>query len=701
MQRQAAKRKTKEQEQFEFFKNAWGITKAKFIKNLVDKGQPRLRAEHNWRKERQRLRDHGVQFPRAHLIDQYLQNVPDPEGFAFIDDEEQEEILKWADKVDRDERIKKAKKQHDDFRNKYNEGVTAEDEEEQTTMAAAPQMEPPKMDTNEKPPNQKKRKVVQAGFEDPATYGGGGEAAGEAETRGGQGGGLAGAGNNTLFKGFGKSTVPDYPEDYSYVDYYTRPFATHTLFPEPSSHGATFRDTSKDWPDKSSTNWNNNRYRMSCDHGGILIPYTIMEASMLTADWNKPPDHLAYKVEEFGFDIPNLRLSIMNNDRASVEEVAPAPPADARMWMFIDTNNDYGHAINHEPADIAHNKFFSIEDIVTTEVGDYNLPVVGERTWLTDGPTGNQILTDRRWYQPDAASTDMTADDPNTAYNLKRHPGYHEFTLSNASLGMSYKCNAPKIRLPSSSMDSIMSEWRMPDAGQNMWNQDDVTQVGTAARQQIHQWQTVQDEYLSNQGNPEDDDAKWQTQGLVAYYLSTIVEHGNQINTTNPMNTAEQNNINALGSQQYMRAPEPVTGMTLGIAIPNIRTRNSGRPSVSDNGKVHAKHFSKRPPIFMFGVHKELEYRSSGAEIWRYAAYGQINYWAKIRWYVQPSRYPIYHNIGLGGVLNVGDITDSVDGRKKNWVAQKAFRHTSRPIFDSTNWEAIEIPNSQSTYITF
>ena len=48
---------------------------------------------------------------------------------------------------------------------------------------------------------------------------------------------------------------------------------------------------------------------VSFDHGGHIVPYFFKEASTDAQDWNLPDDCIGYKIDEIGFDIPNMFMS--------------------------------------------------------------------------------------------------------------------------------------------------------------------------------------------------------------------------------------------------------------------------------------------------------------------------------------------------------------------------------------------------------
>lgn len=671
---------------YKFFKQIWGKTKQEYIKEQQTEGKSLTEAIRNWARLRQQLRDGKVQFPHQHLLDKYLKKTGDPNPYEDWTPEETEEILKQVETAERGYRQDKAKEQQEAYRAKMGDGE-------------APQkpMVPPK--------KRKIHETMEATEEQAGGTGGeatGGISAGQGDAKGGAiGGGLAGAGNNTLFERFGRSTKPICPEDYSYTETLTRSFATHTLFPDPDQvWGATIHNESQKFHDDveaQTLGYATNHYEMEFNHGGVMIPYWIMEASTLPCDWNKPLDHMAYRVEEIGFKIPNLRLSIMNNDKETTNEIAPAPPSDARMWMFVDSNNDYGIPQNYHPAQVAHNDFWREEDILQGNISRYALPNVGYRSLMLDQHMKTQLSRDNR-YKYHTANKEYVAADANAAYNLKRHPSYKEFTLNQASLGLTHKCHGPILRLPHAPSNHPTMEWRQQyDIGtannQSLWgHRGDLTDAD--AYPGVHQWRTTQNAFTDGKKplTPTD----WITDmAETNWYCTRQPRMDARIKDTymteaNPQpNTAEQKVRNQWASGDIVPAPpKDIIGENF-----DIHRRQGGRWDTSDDGKVHMKAVTKRPPLFIIGVHKEIEYKSTKPSVWRYTAFGQVEYFVKIRWYVQPNRYPMYLNVGLGGACDADDdppAGQDITGRWRNLTTFANLRHTLKPILSSTQYEAPE-----------
>lgn len=528
-----------------------------------------------------------------------------------------------------------------------------------------------------------------AGNNVPAPHQGGGEdeameeaggGPGMVDNMGGGGGGLAGAGNNQYHHGFAKSTQPRNPPDYSYVDTYRRPFQVHTQFPDPAIPAAYIYNVATQQTDREVSGplgYQTSQLWGVVNHTGIFIPYWFQEASMKICDWNKPENHVAWKVEEFGFDCPNMRLNILNNAKDNPNDVAPAPPADARMWMFVDTFNDYGIPRAYNADQVAHNEYFKMEDINTVDVTQFELPKVGKRWFPLDPQVAHAILAGREW---SADGNTWVTNDSHALYDMKRHPGYHEFILSEASFGTSYKCTGPIIRFPHPGIQSIDGLMRVSGA----------FTTSTSGINRVTQWPSFQKQELLQQ---QDDisgtvanatlNELAQKQNEVQYYIA------NQSAIFDDMrdNETASASYNAGVDQWASYSVRPPGNAAVVGQAPLAKLRTVGRNDVSDDGMIHRTHISKRPPLFIIGLYKELEYREI-PKFWRYYLYGQVNYWCKIRWYVQPNRTKTYIPIGLGGVYTTAEESGASHADRREIINSRyKYRYTMKPMLNSTAYD--------------
>lgn len=540
-----------------------------------------------------------------------------------------------------------------------------------------------------------RKRPAEENVQDLADAAGDGPDAGQLDNigRGGGGGGLAGAGNNQYFHGFAKSSKPRDPPDYEYVDTYRRPWQVHTQFPDipATGYASTISKALVPWTDTDTAGplgYQTGIHWAEITRPSIMIPYWFMEASMKSHDWNKPADHVAYQVLEYGFDCPNMRLNILNNPKDTPEDVAPAPPADARMWTFTDIYNDYGIPEAHAAAACTHSNAFTTEDIIDTAYASYALPICPPRHIPLTPPYAQGILAERNW-QDDGTS--YWTNDVNAIYDFKRHPGYHEMILSEASFGLSYKPNSPAVRFPHSEIQSLDGHTRV----NNGYQVTDTNAIAVTPWSNYQKQQMLQDQLdLNNSQNAGQRYAAAQKTSEVEYYIA------NQSALFNDMRDNETASASySAGIDQFTdKTVRPPGNAAIIGQAPLAKLRTKGREDVSDDGSVHAKHISKRPPMFMIGLFKELEYRSE-PKFWRYYLYGQVNYWVKIKWFVQPNRTECYIPIGLGGVYTKPSDGISIQSRKWPILDKIKYRYTRKPLLNTTAYEIDYLSDNYGTYM--
>lgn len=506
----------------------------------------------------------------------------------------------------------------------------------------------------------------------------GGIASGPSETMGGSGGGLAGAGNNTLFNGFGGYTKPKGHVRKTMTETYKQTFAVHSTFPASTdSWEARLKmDRTKDKWDYFNDHPKQvaETYHGECNHNGIFIPYTLMEASMQTCDWNKPNEFIGYKVKEIGFNIPNMRLAIMNNDRKNTEQVAPAPPSDARMWVFVDTFNDYGipQPYNHDK--IQHNQWFTETDIVQADIPRYSLPLLGARHFEFDEAEAKIIALDRR-FQLTTDHKYLISQNPDAIYDMKRHPNYHEFVLSDAQLGITYTPNAPIVQFPAPRYNHHTMEAMTTEKGAVWSAAHQIITAGSVENQvALHQWTTHYEDAMFKEG----DDTKGTTDNSYRYWLSCNKHRMDfkpgYYQQPNDSNAADVNTmtINTGKGQMLPNIQNAVANADLKERGSYNLARYTPSGFNSNDDTVHIQGMTKRPPLFIIGVHKELEDRSTDVQFWRYYMFGQVEYSATIEWIIDLNRHKPYLPIGMGGVYNTTTIGAVDNGLYDHWLKPAA-----------------------------
>lgn len=681
------------------FDIAWGRAKSSYIKSRLQAGYTPEGAQSSWLRERKRLKAKGIEYPRPYLSAIHSELSDDWALVAALEEAEAQGAGPSGTSTPK----KKVRFQDDDSDDEYLnnvldeliDGISDNDDTEpvnsNTTMTTmTTDVDMPSTSAAEGP-SAPKRTATDAGLDTSL----GPTAPGVNDTKGigGGGGGLAGAGDNFYMNGFGDSTRPRDPQPYEYVDTYKRPFQVHTHFQDSiDQYSSYLSPTPIDAADKASIDADGGKFQTQYvkavwNHNGVMVPYWFMEASMRTCDWNKPQDHIAWKLEEIGFYCPNMRLNILNNDRESTTQVAPAPPADARLWTFVDTYNDYGMVEAFSAADCTHNNLFNDEDFVDTALVDYELPTLGARQLLLDPAAATQILCERPW-EYDTTNAIWASNDPNVIYNIKRHPHYKETTLKDmANMGLSYKVTAPVVRFPNIPITT-------PDMGARQAGIAKATDTMEMSKDVVHPWTTwATDIYHGQPLKP--DFTETQLMGQMQYYATNQKSFSNPTDTQ-PWSADQKTEEIEFGTKRVQPIGISLKSQTgIGSEWPkNTKYRKTGRMTIDDGGKIEASHISKRPPIFMFGIYKEFEYKPTGSVPWVYYLYGQVVYYAKIRWYVQPNKHPVYLNIGLGGLYSngwVGETGTNKPGRRTFLNNATNRRHTYKPMLNTTTVEQIAV----------
>lgn len=687
---------------YDHFRRAWGRAKTEFLNEELRKGYTRNQAEENWAAERRRYKQLGIQYPNRATIQKYKQQTQkvhanqDQAEDLFSGDFNLEEVLDA-------EETAYLNAAYDEYEKKNPTAPTsgsttaskrpAPEDEPGPSGQSAPKYqatEPSMATTSRQPPI---TDYTEATMETNQAGGNTGGGAGAVDNMGGGGGGLAGAGNNMFHNGFGGVSQPVDPEAFAYVETYRRSYTIDTTFPETEdseiAHEARIEITpSNTWDVTANPNderWSTRFHDGKFNHMGVMFPYFIREASMKPHEWNAQVDHHGYKLLEYGFELKNARLSIMNNPKKDATEVAPAPPSDARMWFHVDTTGDYGVPETYDIVDLQHNNYFTEEEITDPDPNKYALPLTGTRSVLVTPSEFTQITTNRMWAKT-ADNKYMLSKDPNSLYDIKRHPGYREFILSTTKphqIGYSYKADLPIVEFPSKDAVSLTMSTRG-----NHGYYKDYLDSGKATEATM--WPSV---YAPFRDQQKDTTADPLINGIVHYYNTNVTNYSHEILDTDPITDDQQKLIDTIGKEP-MRPPAPkvpaaeTANYPLEGELAHTKRRTTSLPYQSDNSLVRAAAIGRRPPLVQIGVYKEIEYRSSGPLIWRYVLTGQVEYWCKIKWYVQPRSYPVYYPIGPGGIWF--NTYTPVDGSRWEELRYKAaLRSKKRYLRNTTHSEGV------------
>lgn len=566
---------------------AWGRAKTAFLKTKKDQGYGPDLALTEWRKERNRLKAANVNFPN---IKDYLRPIlPAVEAAEFdqLSDDQINQLFAedvFADTGEPATGAAGAGGAAHGNRDEPGPSGTARKRPGPGGSEGENSAVPPKKTNMATGGRQGDEAHMETG--DTGETGGGvgqpgamgGQRHGETDTTGGNGGGLAGAGNNMFFDRFGQFSKDPCPDTYKYTRTYRRAFCTNTFFPNGSDANEAAIGpllSTKDVTAAEAAGFPSKFRKMAFTHRGICIPYLWVEASMQPCDWNVPPDHLAYRVKRIGFNCPNMKLSVYNNDRTEVTQVAPAPPSDARLWQFIDTDNEYGVPQSYNVNDMAHNKMFTKEDFVDGNIDDYKMPIMGIRTlFLTDRQAKAIVNGDRRWGYTALPSGDWAAAaaDANAAFNLKKHKNYKEFTLNNSKFGMSYVPNAPIVRLPHKENTNITMTVRQP----MIENPDNYFQMNSS--DWCTQWKFNSCYLSENLAVAPYDDL---TLGEVNYYQEGESAYFQTVVDTDPLAADQQRMHNIWKAEQVRPAPNSAISQDYMKSV----VRTTGRGNIDDSGR--------------------------------------------------------------------------------------------------------------------
>lgn len=690
---------------YNHFRRAWGRAKTEFLNEEIRKGYSKAQAEENWRAERRRYKLLGVQYPNRQVIERLKQKTQKTHG----NEDEAEDLFSGdfslSEVLDAEETAY-LNAAYDDYEKQQRP-------QSAPTVTKTATKRPPEPDTEEagpsgvsapkypavEPTNTGDNMATQSLITDfteatmDTSGGNTGGGPGVVDNMGGGGGGLAGAGNNMFHNGFGGVSEPVDPEAFAYVQTYRRSYTIDTTFPETEdseiAHEARIAITPGNTWDANATPqldpWPTKFHDGKFNHMGVMFPYFVREAPMKPHEWNAHIDHHGYKLLEYGFELKNARLSIMNNPKKDATEVAPAPPSDARMWFHVDTTGDYGIPETYESADLQHNNYFTEEEITDPDPNKYSLPLTGTRTILVTPAEFTQLTTNRMWKKT-ADNKYMLAADPNSLYDIKRHPGYREFILSTTKphqIGYSYKADLPIVEFPNKDSASLTMSTR----GYKGYYTDFYNSSNTTT---ITMWPSV---YAPFRDLQKDTTADAIINGMVHFYNTNITNYSHEIIDTDPISDPQQSLIDIIGKEP-LRPPNPTVPAAdktdYGLIDELTHTKRKTKPQVyqSDNGLVRAAAVGRRPPLVQIGVYKEIEYRSSGPLIWRYVLTGQVEYWVKIKWYVQPRSFPVYYPIGPGGIW-FNTVVPQDGSRWEELKYKAALRQKKRYLRNTTHSEGV------------
>lgn len=438
-------------------------------------------------------------------------------------------------------------------------------------------------------------------------------------------GGTSGGGGNSFFRGLAGATHE--VDEGMYVDSreFSRGWHVHANLTDVATKAQiVFDKTSYGDPIASFTTAS-----ATVNHGCHIVPYWFIDASMKKQDWNRPNwSHLVgWKVKEFGFRFKNMRVEVMNNDRATTEAVAPAPPPDVRFFTFVDKNNDYGFPAAYDVEKMSHGAAFTDED--ARDHTDASLPKQPDREFVFYDKTAAELLS-TGWKTIDAATrTTYEHIDPNYLYDFKRHPGYTEKLVKDIELEYSFKHDGALIPLPHGTGHN--ADWSSVNPAFN-----DYQDNATYGRRQ---W-PVHLETNNRWNTPA-------TQQQKVYQLFWNHHNHGEVDVpdADPLTEEQQNSRNL-----YSKRPVGPDAGAVAFKDKYIRRTDTSDARFTREGKSTGLNvIGDRAPLFMFGIYPEYEISSTKIQQWRYFMCGQIEYFSKVDFIYRDSWYPLYFPIGKGG----------------------------------------------------
>lgn len=445
-------------------------------------------------------------------------------------------------------------------------------------------------------------------------------------------GGTSGGGGNSFWRGLGGHTHEEDPGYYSKSQRYCRSYHIHGNFADAKPYAA-IDFTKTDFG--SATTEFNTVVEASCNHGCFSVPYWWRECAMRACDWNVQAHCVGYKIKKFGFEIKNMRMEVLNNDKTNADAVASAPPPEVRMFTFTDSDHSYGMASDNPETVYEHSNFFTDEDARDhTKAG---LPVQLNRYFMLPANDAASML-DRGWKQDAPTSNKYTNIDPNYLFNFKRHKSYRETLCKDARMGLEYTPMNVFIPFPRAAIYSPTMTNFIPAvlASKAAWN----------ATAKLTEWPTHhQDGYITNSSGD-------LNEAKVNYWNQRSLNRDTQ--DTDVMTANQKRTFASYGKgpivETWLAAEGDLSSTTYNYRKFKAKDyANAVDCRRTFSGRFAAKMNSERPPLFYFGIYPEYEIQSGSINQWRYYMCAQVEYHCEIEWIFHDGLYPMYWPIGRYG----------------------------------------------------
>ena len=365
------------------------------------------------------------------------------------------------------------------------------------------------------------------------------------------------------------------------------------------------------------------------NHGGSTFPYWYRRASCNDEEFNQPDNVLGFRCTRMGFSVPRLELATIPNNKTSENEV----PMPTEMWTFLNTNNDYGIPIKNEDGShgwvMAHNYNF-------TNYFDGEVPVMRDFCQMWDKDMLLNVNRDNITW--DSTSEELTINSVWDIYDLKRHPGYRSLSATDATaFALEFTPSAQKWtffpHVQAVDLNGVTgSDGCVTTTDRTQYSAD------TGKQKNLMEWPV---NYIKT---PYDDKVDGHAHSIASKVRLAHLAH-------------QQGEVasSTLRWRQPKRAYAYHKSGSDGFAIKDLSLDNklggycvsqyniSGLTSTGETNTF--QHF----PLFMFGVHPDMERKANGVLPYNYFANLNVTYFSDVEWLIATPA-PSYIPIGPGGV---------------------------------------------------
>ncbi|GFR75904.1 hypothetical protein ElyMa_000467900 [Elysia marginata] len=396
---------------------------------------------------------------------------------------------------------------------------------------------------------------------------------------------------------------------------------------------------------------------VTINHGGHTFPYWRRNASTCEEDFHQPPNVIGFRCATMGFNVRRMEVAVCPNDRTSDHEVPMTPPTTTQMWMFVDTNKDYGVPQIHQTTN--HDTSFGSHNYDFNNYHEGEIPTMPDRLQVWDK---QMLLELNRTQNSYNHTTDVfTTTSPYDIYDLKRHPGYRELDATEAtSFSMDYSpTNTGFTFFPHRQVADLSgyrgaTGIRKDEDMEKYTDTADLTDMVDWPINFIHTDKAHKRVKSSNDGQTI-------SQLHLAYLQQKSGRNGKMDNDNlefrQPM---QQYTYHKTGSQDMLVFNPAYDSNNGSYTVSEFLVKG-----VSPDGKV--QDCTDRPPYFMFGIHPDFERKASGIHPYNYFANVNVTYYSVVEWLIATPT-PSYIPLGPAGCM--GLTHDKVDF-KKNTALKK------------------------------